>query len=144
MVWGKGWETGAFQRAEQPCSICGRDLGGGMRAGVQVGGVQFPEHHPPPFHNLPPFPKKKAPEPPSPLSFCPQISPTPSIPPPHSPNALPPFFLIKFVKMQPSVLGFLESRLDMFRSTTEDLVSSGRVTVNCGRSTRANGGALGS
>ena len=31
----------------------------------------------------------------------------------------------------------------MLRST-EDLVFSGRVTVNCGRSTKANGGALGS
>ena len=30
----------------------------------------------------------------------------------------------------------------MFRSI-EDLVSSSRVTVNCGRSTTANGGALG-
>ena len=31
----------------------------------------------------------------------------------------------------------------MFR-LSEDLVCSGRVTVNCGRSTRAIGGALGS
>ena len=31
-VWGRGWETGAFQRAEQPCAtshqVCERDEGG--------------------------------------------------------------------------------------------------------------------
>ena len=137
---GRGWQTGAFQRAE---SI----LTPGLREGRWGGTCRwevcnFHNTVPPPCRNLPPFPKEdKAPDPPSPLLSCPQNPPSPEYPPfPTSPH---PLNKICEKKNNHLFWGSLESKLDMFRSI-EDQVSSGRVTVNCGRSTKANGGALGS
>ena len=143
--WGHGRARGYRGRQERssgpnnPVQPDTRLAGGTMGGDMQGGGVQFPEHLPGPPPTLPHLSQKKRHRsPPHPcllvLEFpLPQYPPVLPTPPP----------LIKFVKCNHLFWGFLESRLDMFRST-EDLVSSGRVTVNCGRSTKANGGALGS
>ena len=101
----RGWETGAFQRAEQPCptrhQACGRDDGGGHAGGRCAISRTPPPGPPPTLPQPPPFPKRKGTGAPHP---CPLVLnlPPPQYPPP-SPNTPPP--LIKFVKMQPSVLG---------------------------------------
>ena len=140
---GLGGEGGRQERSSGPNNpvqpdtrLAAGTMGGGGGRRWEVCNFQ---NTPPSLPQPPTFPKRKGTGAPLALVLLSSNLPPPQYPPPPFPT--PPY--MKFVKMQPSVLGILESKLDMFRSI-EDQVSAGRVTVNCGRPTRANGGALGS
>ena len=61
-----------------------------MGGDMQVGGVQFPEH-PPPLHNLPPFPKEKGTGAPLTLVLLSSnLPPPPQYPPPPFSQRPPP------------------------------------------------------
>ena len=105
-------------------------LAGGMMGGHAGGRCAISRTPPPlpPCRNLPPFPKKNTGTPLTLVLLSSNPPPLNTPPPPRSQH--PPLILRKCKHL---FWGFLGSKLNMFRST-ENQMSSGRVTVKCGRS----------
>ena len=133
-VWGERVGDRSVPAGRTTLSSLTPGYGGGGHAGGRCAISRTPP--PPPLPQPPLFPKRKPTG--TPLALVVLSSKYPPFPTPPPPS--PKYNLWK--KSNHLLWGSLESKLDTFRSI-EDQVSSGRVTVNCGRSTRANSGVWG-